>query len=214
VLPPSPAVRKRCDVPIETFIALTGFGIAAAFTPGPNNLMLAASGINFGFIQTAPHMCGVVVGFVAMLLGVGFGLGAFFMAYPLAQTVLKIIGVVYLLWLAWRIANATSADPSQKPRPITFIEAALFQWVNPKALIAAVSTISIFILPESAVSDVLIVAVVFFFVSIGAVVSWTVFGAALRGFLHDPAKRRIFNIAMALLLVVSIAPVVMPWGRG
>jgi len=199
-------------VPTETLIALTAFGIVAAFTPGPNNIMLAASGMNFGFVRTAPHMSGVVIGFVAMLLGVGFGLGAFFMAYPLAQTALKIIGIAYLLWLAWRIANAAPADPSVRSRPISFIEAALFQWVNPKALLAVVSTMSIFIRPESAVSDVFIVAVVFFFVSIGAVVSWTAFGAGLRGFLDDPARRRVFNIAMALLLVLSIAPMVVPWG--
>ena len=199
-------------MPTETLIALTAFGIAAAFTPGPNNIMLAASGMNFGFVRTAPHMSGVVIGFVAMLLGVGFGLGAFFMAYPLAQTALKIIGIAYLLWLAWRIANAAPADPSVRSRPISFIEAALFQWVNPKALLAVVSTMSIFIRPESAVSDVFIVAVVFFFLSIGAVVSWTAFGAGLRGFLGDPARRRVFNIAMALLLVLSIAPMVVPWG--
>lgn len=199
-------------MPTETLIALTAFGIAAAFTPGPNNIMLAASGMNFGFTRTAPHMAGVVIGFVAMLLGVGFGLGAFFMAYPLAQTALKIIGVAYLLWLAWRIANAAPADPSVRSRPISFIEAALFQWVNPKALITVVSTMSIFIRPERALSDVFIVALVFFFVSIGAVVSWTAFGASLRGFLDDPARRRVFNIAMALLLVLSIAPMVLPWG--
>lgn len=201
-------------MPTETLIALTAFGIVAAFTPGPNNIMLAASGMNFGFVRTAPHMSGVVIGFVAMLLGVGFGLGAFFMAYPLAQTALKIIGIAYLLWLAWRIANAAPADPSVRSRPISFIEAALFQWVNPKALLAVVSTMSIFIRPESAVSDVFIVAVVFFFLSIGAVVSWTAFGAGLRGFLGDPARRRVFNIAMALLLVLSIAPMVVPWGGG
>jgi threonine/homoserine/homoserine lactone efflux protein len=199
-------------VPTETLIALTAFGIAAAFTPGPNNIMLAASGMNFGFLRTVPHMSGVVVGFAAMLLGVGFGLGAFFMAYALAQTVLKVIGVAYLLWLAWRIANAAPADPSVRPYPITFVEAALFQWVNPKAIVAVVSTMSIFIRPERAVSDVLIVALVFFAVSIGAVVSWTAFGTALRGLLHDQRKVRVFNIAMALLLVASIAPMVLPLG--
>ncbi len=200
-------------MPIETLIALTAFGIAAAFTPGPNNIMLAASGMNFGFLRTAPHMGGIVIGFTAMLLAVGLGLGAFFVAYPLAQTALKIIGVAYLLWLAWRIANAAPADPSQRARPITFIEAALFQWVNPKGLVAVISTISIFIRPESAASDVFIVALVFFAVSIGAVVSWTAFGTALRGFIHDRRKLRIFNIAMAVLLITSIVPMVLPWGN-
>lgn len=201
-------------MPIETLIALTAFGIAAAFTPGPNNIMLAASGMNFGFLRTTPHMSGVVIGFVTMLLGVGLGLGALFMTYALAQTALKVIGVSYLLWLAWRIANAAPTDPSARARPITFIEAALFQWVNPKALVAVVSTMSIFIRPERAVSDVLIVAMVFFAVSIGAVVSWTAFGTALRGLLRDRRKVRIFNITMALLLVASIVPMVLPFGTG
>ena len=199
-------------MPTETLLALTAFGFAAAFTPGPNNIMLAASGMNFGFRRTAPHMSGVVVGFTTMLLGVGLGLGAVFMSYPLAQTALKMIGVAYLLWLAWRIANAAPANPSATARPITFIEAALFQWVNPKALVAVVSTMSIFIRPEAAVSDVFVVALVFFAVSIGAVVSWTAFGTALRVLLSDRRKVRIFNIAMALLLVASIAPMVLPWG--
>jgi threonine/homoserine/homoserine lactone efflux protein len=157
-------------------------------------------------------MSGVVVGFTAMLLGVGLGLGVFFVAYPFAQTALKVIGVVYLLWLAWRIANAAPADPAARARPITFIEAALFQWVNPKALVAVVSTMSIFIRPESAVSDVFVVALVFFGVSTGSVLSWTAFGTALRVVLADRRKVRIFNIAMALLLVASIAPMVLPWG--
>lgn len=197
-------------MPTETLLALTIFAIAGAFTPGPNNIMLAASGMNFGFVRTAPHMSGVVIGFIVMLLGVGFGLGALFMAYPLAQTVLKIVGVAYLLWLAWRIANAAPAGASERGTPISFLEAALFQWVNPKALIAVVSTMSIFVRPERATADVLMVAFVFFFVSAGSVLTWTAFGAALRGLLSDPAKRRVFNIVMALLLVASILPMVWP----
>jgi threonine/homoserine/homoserine lactone efflux protein len=199
-------------VPAETLLALTAFGIAAAFTPGPNNIMLAASGMNFGFRRTAPHMAGIVLGFATVILGVGFGLGTLFFAYPSAQTALKFAGTLYLLWLAWRIANASPADPAARPRPITFVEAALFQWVNPKGLVAVFSAISIFIRPERAASDVFVVALVFFAVSIGAVVSWTAFGTALRSLLGDTRKVRIFNIAMALLLVASIAPMVLPWG--
>jgi len=195
-----------------TLLALSSFAIAAAFTPGPNNIMLAASGMNFGFRRTTPHMAGIVLGFAAMLLSVGFGLGALFAAYPAAQAVLKLAGIIYLLWLAWRIANAAPIDPTSRPRPISFLEAALFQWVNPKGLVAVFSAMSIFIRPESAVSDVFNVALVFFAVSIGAVVSWTAFGTALRGLLRDRRKVRTFNIAMALLLVASIAPMVLPLG--
>ena len=199
-------------MPAETLLALIAFGTAAAFTPGPNNIMLAASGMNFGFRRTAPHMAGIVLGFATVILGVGFGVGTLFLAYPSAQTTLKLAGTLYLLWLAWRIANAAPANPAARARPITFVEAALFQWVNPKALVAVVSTMSIFIRPESAVSDVFVVALVFFGVSTGSVLSWTAFGTALRVVLADRRKVRIFNIAMALLLVASIAPMVLPWG--
>ena len=193
-------------MPTETILALIAFGIGAAFTPGPNNIMLAASGMNFGFRRTAPHMMGVVIGFTVLFLGVGFGVGTLFTVYPLAQTILKIVGVAYLLWLSWRIANAAPAHVSERAQPITFLEAALFQWVNVKALVAVISTISIFVRPERAHSDVLVVAFVFFFVSAGSVLTWTAFGTALRGLLRDPAKRRIFNYVMAALLVLSIVP--------
>jgi threonine/homoserine/homoserine lactone efflux protein len=193
----------------DTLFALILFAIAGAFTPGPNNIMLAASGMNFGFIRTAPHMSGVVVGFVAMLLAIGFGLGALFVAYPQIQLVLKSIGIAYLLWLAWRIANAAPAASSLSAVPFTFFQAALFQWVNPKALIAVFSTMSLFIRPQSAHQDVLAVALVFFFVSIGAVVTWTGFGTALRRILRDEPKRRMFNIAMAVLLIASIVPMIL-----
>ncbi len=198
----------------DTLLALISFAIAGAFTPGPNNIMLAASGMNFGFTRSAPHMAGIVVGFVVMLLSVGFGLGSLFAAYPAAQAALKIVGVAYLLWLAWRIANAAPADPSTRSRPLKFIEAALFQWVNPKGLLAVFGAMSIFIRPEEAVSDVLTMALVFFAVSIGAVLTWTVFGTALGSFIRDRRKLRIFNIAMALLLVASIVPMVLPFGGG
>ncbi len=198
----------------DTLLALISFAIAGAFTPGPNNIMLAASGMNFGFTRSAPHMAGIVVGFVVMLLSVGFGLGSLFAAYPAAQAALKIVGVAYLLWLAWRIANAAPADPSARSRPLKFIEAALFQWVNLKGLLAVFGAMSIFIRPEEAVSDVLTVALVFFGVSIGAVLTWTVFGTALGSFIRDRRKLRIFNIAMALLLVASIVPMVLPFGGG
>ena len=201
-------------MPTETLLALIGFAVAAAFTPGPNNIMLAVSGMNFGFARTAPHMAGIVIGFTAMLLAIGFGLGALFAAYPAVQTALKIVGALYLLWLSWRIANAAPAEASARGKPITFIEAALFQWVNPKALIAVISTMGIFVRPERAAADVLTVGLVFLFVSIGAVLTWTLFGTALRGLLRDPSKRRLFNWAMAALLVASIVPMIWPSGAG
>jgi len=200
----------------ETFLALVTFAFASAFTPGPNNIMLAASGMNFGFRRTAPHMAGIVVGFTLVLLASGFGLGALFAAWPQIQTVLKILGAAYLLWLAWRIATAVPADGSGegRARPLTFLEAALFQWINPKGLVAIFSAISLFIRPEAALHDVMVIAGVFTLTSIGSVLSWAGFGAALKSLLKSPAKVRVFNIAMALLLVASIVPMLLPLGAG
>jgi len=119
----------------EVFLALLGYAFVTSITPGPNNLMLLASGVNFGFIRTIPHMLGVGIGFFVMLLAVGFGLGAVFTAFPALHLVLKVLGSAYLLYLAWRIATTRSLAKEGKAGavPMTFLEAAAFQWVNPKA---------------------------------------------------------------------------------
>jgi threonine/homoserine/homoserine lactone efflux protein len=200
----------------ETLLALVTFAFASAFTPGPNNIMLAASGMNFGFRRTGPHMAGIVVGFTLVLLAAGLGLGALFAAYPQIQTVLKILGAAYLLWLAWRIATAVPAEPGTegRARPLTFLEAALFQWINPKGLVAIFSAMSLFLRPESAFTDVMIIASVFTLTSIGSVLAWAGVGGALKGLLKSRQKVRVFNIAMALLLVASIVPMVLPLRAG
>ena len=126
-------------MPIEMFTALVIFASAMAFTPGPNNVMVTASGVNFGFRRTLPHILGITFGFVVLLVGCAAGLGAIFTAYPPLQIVLKAAGAIYLLWLAWKIATAKPAadDDERVGRPITFLQAALFQWVNPKAVVIA-----------------------------------------------------------------------------
>lgn len=119
----------------ENLLPLALFAIAGSFTPGPNNVMVTASGQAFGFARSVPHMVGVTAGFAVLLIAFGLGLGQIFTWYPALHHALRIAGVVYLLYLAWRIA--TAGDPAAakgSPRPLTFIEAALFQWVNVKGL--------------------------------------------------------------------------------
>ncbi|ARQ02967.1 lysine transporter LysE [Pseudorhodoplanes sinuspersici] len=197
-------------MPFDLFLALLAFAAATAFTPGPNNIMVTASGVNFGFTRTLPHMFGITLGFVVLLMGCAAGLGAIFAAYPPLQIVLKIVGAAYMLWLAWKIATAKPAADNDRhiSQPISFWQAALFQWVNPKAVVIALSAIALYVRPERWLSDLALLLVVFAVATILAVVTWTGFGVALRRLLTDPNYARVFNLAMAALLVVSIVPMV------
>ena len=196
-------------MPLDLFAALVVFACVMAFTPGPNNVLLAASGVNFGFARTIPHMTGVTLGFDVLLIACGLGLGLIFAAVPDLQTVLKIAGAAYMLWLAYKVATAHQTGEGEAPaRPFTFMQAAAFQWVNPKAVLAVVSGVAIYVRPDHRWTDFSIVVAVFTVVTLLAVSLWAGFGVALRGYLKDPARARIFNFAMALLLVISIVPMV------
>ncbi|MEZ5891130.1 MAG: LysE family translocator [Xanthobacteraceae bacterium] len=193
----------------ETALAATSFALVMAFTPGPNNIMLTASGVNFGFVRSLPHIFGIEVGFVALLAACGLGLGLLFITYPAAQAVLKIAGVLYMLWLAWKVATAAgTGEAGVVPKPLTFIQAFVFQWINPKAVVACLGAVALFIRPESAHADFLVLLLVFALATILATLTWAGFGTALSKFLHNPRHARVFNIAMAALLVASIAPMV------
>lgn len=196
-------------MPPDVFAALVLFAFVTSITPGPNNLMLMASGVNFGFRRTIPHMAGIGVGFLSLLLGVGFGLGALLAAYPVLHAGLKAGGSIYLLYLAWRIARARSIDTgSDDPaaRPMTFLEAAAFQWLNPKAWVMAVTAMAVYTSPQAPLLSVVVVAVAFALVNLPSVSTWAGFGVAMRGFLADPVRLKWFNIAMGLSLVASLWP--------
>ena len=129
---------------IEVIFALFIFAFVASITPGPNNIMLTASGKNFGYLKTIPHMTGVVFGFLTLLIVMGLGLISVFTSYPIAQTILQILGSLYLLYLSYRIYFTYSSDNEDRSKPITFIESSLFQYVNPKGVMMAITTISIY----------------------------------------------------------------------
>jgi threonine/homoserine/homoserine lactone efflux protein len=195
-------------MPLDIFLALLTFSLVMAFTPGPNNIMLAASGVNFGFARTVPHLAGVIIGFPLLLIACGAGLGLMFATVPSLQIALKIAGSLYMLWLAWKVAHAhQQADDGKAPaRPFTFWQAVAFQWVNVKAVVAAISAVAIYVRPGHARHDFAILLVVLALCTIGSASTWTGFGVALRRFLRDRNHARIFNITMALLLVASIVP--------
>lgn len=198
-------------MPLDILLALTLFVFVTAFTPGPNNIMVTASGVNFGFARTIPHMAGITIGFMVLLVACAAGLGLVFTAVPALQLALKIIGALYMLWLAWKVANARPAsdEPDDLARPLTFMQAAAFQWVNPKAVVIGLTAISIYVRPDHRLADFLIVLLLFVVSTALTVVTWTGFGVALRSVLRDPGRARIFNVVMALLLVASIAPMVL-----
>lgn len=197
-------------MPYDVFAALLVFVVVTAFTPGPNNIMVTASGVNFGFMRTVPHMAGIAAGFCILLTACAAGLGVVFTAFPVLQTVLKVAGALYMLWLAWKVANSgpTSGDPDLAT-PMTFWQALLFQWVNPKGVVMALSVIAIYVRPEHRLTDFAIVFGLEFLATVATVVTWTGFGVALRGVLSNPGHARTFNIIMALLLVASIVPMVL-----
>ena len=195
----------------DLLLALTAFAFVSSITPGPNNLMLMASGTNFGFVRTLPHMLGVGLGFTGMNFLLGLGVVQILNAIPGSILALKIGSTIYLLYLAWKIANAAppaGADAdAPKGEPLTFLQAVLFQWVNPKAWTMALTAIGAYTLPENPLVSLLIVTGVFGAINLPCVSSWTVLGTQLRRLLNDPVRLRIFNVTAAALLVASLYPI-------
>jgi threonine/homoserine/homoserine lactone efflux protein len=194
-------------MPLDTFLALFLFAFTTSITPGPNNMMLFASGVNFGFRRTIPHMLGIGAGFFSLLLGVGLGLGALLHTVPLLYTVLKFAGGAYLAWVAWKIATSRSlSEGKSAAQPMSFLSAAAFQWVNPKAWVMAVTAMATYTIPNIYFASVLMVGAAFALVNVPSVSTWAGFGSALREWLSDPVRLKWFNITMAVLLVLSLWP--------
>ncbi|NBC95276.1 MAG: LysE family transporter [Deinococcus-Thermus bacterium] len=193
---------------LDLLAALAGFALVSSISPGPNNLMLMASGVNFGFRRSIPHMLGITLGFALMVLVVGLGVARVFDVLPILDDILYVVCVAYLGWLAFKIATAApppSAPQEQAGRPLTFLQAAMFQWVNPKAWVMSTSAVAVYA-PDSTLPTVVVVSLVFAAMSVPAVTSWTAIGQRLSRFLDAPRRLRTFNIAMAVLLVVSVVP--------
>jgi threonine/homoserine/homoserine lactone efflux protein len=186
------------------------YAVAMSGTPGPNNLMVLASGVNHGYRRTLPHIFGVNIGFSVMLGIMALGLGTVFLALPWLQLTLKIVGIAYMLWLAWRIAITTGVgEGSAGSRPMTFLEGAAFQWVNVKAWFMVMGAISVYAPAGYAPwQQALYLGGFMFLAGSPPTHLWTLFGVGIRRFLDNPKALRAFNITMALLLVASLVPMV------
>ena len=193
---------------IEILTALAAFAFVSSVTPGPNNLMLMASGANFGIRRTIPHFLGVVFGFLLMILLLGLGTVEIFSTWPVAYEVLRVLSIAYLLYLAYKIASAKPGQVDDAGSPLSALQAALFQWVNPKAWAMAVTALTVYA-PSQVLSQVLLVALVCALVNSPSVFVWVVMGSRLRGLLSNPRRLRFFNWSMAALLLASLYPVVL-----
>jgi threonine/homoserine/homoserine lactone efflux protein len=194
----------------DLFLALTLFALVTVITPGPNNLMLMASGANFGFRRSLPHMFGIGLGFPGMVVLVGLGVMQVFDLWPPAYTVLKVLSVAYLVYLAWKIANAAPPrDTEAEGKPLSFLQAAAFQWVNPKAWSMALSAITLYAASRD-VAAVLWVGAAYVGCSVVSTSTWVLVGQQVRRLLANPVRLRWFNRAMAALLIASLIPVLLP----
>jgi threonine/homoserine/homoserine lactone efflux protein len=200
-------------ITVQIFAALAVFAFVSSITPGPNNLMLMTSGINFGLRRTVPHMLGVACGFTLMIVLIGLGVMQVIEAVPGSMTVITIISGLYLLYMAWKIATTDTSHArynaaTPRSKPFTFLQAALFQWVNPKAWTMALTAISAYAPKSQGLAGVLLVAGVFGVINLPVTGTWAVMGAKMRRLLGDPVRLKIFNIIAAILLVASLYPMV------
>jgi threonine/homoserine/homoserine lactone efflux protein len=192
---------------LTLILGLATFTFVCSITPGPNNMMLLASGANFGLRRTLPHMAGVAVGFGLMVLIVGLALAGIVAALPWLYEVLRWAGAAYMLYLAYKIATSHGVGAKTAPQsPLTFWQAAAFQWVNPKALAMALGAVTTYAAPEHLYLNVALVALVVTAINAPCVSTWAAFGVGMKRVLNRPATMRAFNIAMALLLLLSLYP--------
>lgn len=187
------------------------FAFVSSITPGPNNTMLLASGVNFGFRRSMPHALGISIGFMLLVIAVGLGLGEVFKVLPWAYTLLRYVGAAYLLYLAWKIATSGGMSESndEHGKPMTFLGAAAFQWVNPKAWIMAIGAISTYTPMQGYFTNVVVIAAVFAIINLPSVGVWAACGTLLRNVLKEPRWLRVFNWGMAALLVISLYPLLL-----
>ncbi|MDF0535418.1 LysE family translocator [Shewanella sp. A32] len=194
---------------MDYFYAMLLFAVSSSVTPGPNNLMVMASGVNFGVRRSLPLLTGICLGFTLMLLLVSFGFYRLFIIFPVLQVGLKLIGCLYLLYLSWLIASShREVSSDRENQPFGFIKGLLFQWVNAKAWIVAVGAIAAFTGGQDAgMTPQLLLASVFLVISFPCVGVWLLFGTVLEKWLDNDVRRRGFNVAMGSLLALSVLPV-------
>lgn len=196
---------------LSWLVAISSFAFVMTFTPGPNNIMLATSGANFGLKRSMPHVFGVAFGFPAMLVIVAMGIGYVFQ-HPAFSAVLRVVGIIYIIYLAYSIASVNKLSKNRHKNPIGFWQAAGFQWINPKAWAQAIGATSAYMsLDFNRYAQIFIMALVFIPIGIASSWVWAAFGMRIAAFLNTPAKLKIFNIVMVGALLVTILPVILSY---
>ncbi|MGJ3264747.1 MAG: LysE family translocator [Salinarimonas sp.] len=191
-------------------VAIVLFALSTSVSPGPNNLLLVTSGAKFGLARTWRHIMGITVGFPVMIVVVGLFLGAVFQERPWLHDLLAIVGSAYLLYLTWKILAARgSVERGAMGKPIGFVEAALFQWVNPKAWVMATGAVAAYTTTAGFGIELSAIAAVFVAVSLVTCTVWAAFGELIAGFLSTPARVRAFNVTLGLMLLASIVPILL-----
>ena len=190
-------------------IAIFTFAVTTLVTPGPNNVMLLSSGLTFGYKKTIKHILGIVIGFPLMAFFIGIGLGVIFLEFPILPIFLKYAGTAYLVFLAYKIAVSKSVndDKVKTNKPLTFIQSATFQWLNPKGWMISISAMTLFI--DEELNRVWAVAIICIILLLGSVISantWALGGVLLKKFIKKESTVVKFNICMAILLIISIIP--------
>ena len=194
---------------IEVIFALFIFAFVASITPGPNNIMLMASGTNFGFRKTFPHILGINIGFSTLVFSVGIGLMEVFNAIPFTQIILKFLCGGYLIYLSYRIAVSSSGiekDGKQKSKPLSFLQALLFQWVNPKGWSMSLTAISIYS-PTNSLSGIILVTAAFSLANLPCQCLWALLGQQFRRLMTN-SRLKIFNYSMACLLLLTLVQII------
>lgn len=194
---------------ISLVLALAAFALVSSITPGPNNLMVMASGANFGIRRTLPHFAGVMLGFNFMIWMVGAGLVQIFDAFPQSYLILKIVSAAFLVYLAWKIATAAAPlkNGEAAGKPLNFFQAAAFQWVNPKAWALALAATGAYSSPERPLFSIMIISAVFLMIGAPSTTAWLLLGTQLRRLLTDASRLRIFNWTCASLLLATLWPI-------
>ena len=188
----------------ELFFALLGYYFVMYITPGPNNTMLTASGIKFGFVKTIPHLIGVSTGHGIQLILVCIGLGTIFEKYPIIQDTLKWIGAAYLLYLAWKMFGSLKVGNNQANNPLRFYEAIIFQFVNPKAWVICITATSLFFPREESIFlGIIFLVLMSYLINLPCISSWAVFGSTIRSFLKNVLVKKTVEWLMAILLVLT-----------
>ena len=195
---------------LATLVSFSMFALMAAITPGPNNIMLAASGANYGFRRTLPHIIGICFGFGCLVIAGGLGVGRFLETFPQFFSILKMLALLFLLYLVWKVGTASSPKLSPDGKPMRFHTAALFQWVNPKGVTVVISAIAAYLETASSIWQALpIMVIVFVLVTIISACLWAFIGSAISDFLSNRHYSLAFNVTMAIALFLSMLPAIL-----